>query len=122
VEYWLPLALGDEQTVIYFSISRQGQLVGHIFLHDMNRATGEALIGYHLFQPSYRGHGIGTKALRLLLRYVSEHTDFHHLVIITSEDNVASRRIAEKCGFTYTGPAREGPPLICYEWQRDAGR
>jgi RimJ/RimL family protein N-acetyltransferase len=119
VKYWLPLALDEEQTVIYFSISRQGQLVGHIFLHDMNQVTGEALIGYYLFQPHYRGQGIGAKALRLLLRYASDHTEFHHLVIITGEENVASRRIAEKCGFSCTGPAREGPPLICYEWRRE---
>ncbi len=113
---WLPLALKGEQGVVYFSIYQQDSLVGQIFLHDGNPQTGESLIGYHLFQPEYRGQGIGTIALGLLLKYVKEQTNFHHLVIITDEANKASQRIAEKCGFKFTGSAWEGPPLICYEW------
>jgi RimJ/RimL family protein N-acetyltransferase len=118
VDTWLPLALKAEREVVYFSIYQQEKLVGQIFLHDGNSQTGESLVGYHLFQPEYRGQGIGTSALDLLLHYVKASTKFHHLVIITDEENKASQRIAEKCGFRFTGPAREGLPLIRYEWQR----
>jgi RimJ/RimL family protein N-acetyltransferase len=118
VDNWFSLALEGEQGVIYFAIYQQDCLVGQIFLHNGNPQTGESLVGYHLFQPEYRGQGTGTKALGLLLRYVEESTNFQHLVIITDKDNKASQRIAEKCGFRFSGPAREGLPLICYTWQR----
>src|SRR4051794_8896956 len=67
VDTWLPLALKAEREVVYFSIYQQEKLVGQIFLHDGNSQTGEFLVGYHLFQPEYRGQGIGTSALNLLL-------------------------------------------------------
>jgi ribosomal-protein-serine acetyltransferase len=86
--------------------------------HDYDREQQESLIGYHLFQPQDRGHGIGTMALRLLIQYVLTETQIRRLVIITDIDNYASQRIATKGGFVYRGPAREGLPLICYEWQR----
>jgi RimJ/RimL family protein N-acetyltransferase len=122
---WLALAQQGDESLIYFSISLQekedgdkNKLIGQIFLHDYDQGQQESLIGYHLFQPQDRGHGIGTVALRLLLEYVLAETPIRRLVIITDQENRASQRIAEKCGFVYTGPAREGLPLICYEWRR----
>jgi RimJ/RimL family protein N-acetyltransferase len=115
---WLEWARTGQHDTLYFSVFRDNRLVGQIFLHDQNPQTGESLIGYHLFQPQDRGQGIGTQALKLLVAYVVERTNLNYLVIITDEDNWPSRRIAEKCGFTYAGPAREGPPLICFAWRR----
>lgn len=121
-DHWLALANEGDNTVVYFSIYLQDKdekrLVGQIFLHDYDQAQQESLIGYHLFQPQNRGQGIGTIALHLLVDYVLAETQIRRLVIITDLDNRASQRIAEKCDFVYTGPAREGLPLICYEWQR----
>jgi RimJ/RimL family protein N-acetyltransferase len=40
------------------------------------------------------------------------------LVVITSDDNVASQRIARKCGFVPIGPPREDPLHgVCLEWR-----
>ncbi|CAN5565107.1 hypothetical protein BH10CHL1_BH10CHL1_07340 [soil metagenome] len=119
MEKWLAWSLVGERAVTYFSIYQGNRIVGQIFLHDGDSQTGESLIGYHLFQPQDRGRGIGTQALTLLLKYAVEQTNFTQLVIITDVDNQASRRIAEKCGFVYSGPAREGLPLICYQWHRN---
>lgn len=120
---WLAVAQQEGQTIVYFSIYQRVDneeiLVGQIFLHDYEAAQQAALIGYHLFQPAYRGQGIGTLALHLLLQYVLTSTPIRHLTIITDQENRASQRVAEKCGFVYTGPAREGLPLICYTWSRD---
>jgi RimJ/RimL family protein N-acetyltransferase len=122
---WLAAAWQDDQTIVYFSVYQrhndEDALVGQIFLHDYDAAQQQALIGYHLFQPAYRGQGIGTLALGLLLQYVLAETQILRLTIITDLENRASQRIAEKCGFVYSGPAREGLPLICYTWQRDCG-
>lgn len=116
VEKWLSRAV-EHGDVYYFSIYWEKTLVGQIFLHDIDQQSGEALIGYHLFEPRYRGLGIGTKALGLLQKFVVECTDLTRLIIITSSDNVASQRIAQKCGFINAGTPREDPIHgVLFEW------
>jgi RimJ/RimL family protein N-acetyltransferase len=91
--------------------------VGQIFLHDVDPQAATALVGYHLFDVQTRGKGVGTRALGLLQDYAVEESDLKRLVIITTRDNVASRRVAEKCGFEYVGPQRERPDVgVCYAW------
>jgi len=115
VNHWLSSAM-EHDAVYYFSIWRAEELVGQIFLHDINWQVGEALVGYHLFDPGHRGLGIGTRALTLLKTFVAENTGLAKLVIITSADNLASQRIAQKCNFTYVGVPREDPHGLVYQW------
>lgn len=115
VARWLRVA-EDGDDSLYFAICSEGALVGQIFLHDLDEQTGESLVGYHLLQPRFRGRGIGTRALGLLQGYVRDRSTLRRLVIITSGDNVASRRIAEKCGFRYVGPPREDPTGVALIW------
>ena len=110
------LALQDE-AVYYFSIYRQEEIVGQIYLHDIDWLDGSGMIGYHLFQPGYRGQGIGTKSLRLLQQFVLECTNLIQLVIITGSKNKASCRMAEKCDFEYIGTAREDQNNVVYLWK-----
>jgi RimJ/RimL family protein N-acetyltransferase len=117
VEHYLACAPA-EPTLYYFSIYQEETPVGQIVLHDINHETGESLVGYCLFTPAWRGRGIGTRALRLLQRYVTELTGLTHLVIITGVDNLPSQHIAQKCGFLFAGGAREDPEqLVVYEWR-----
>ena len=116
VERWLSRAQRQDD-VRYFSAHEGAALVGQIFLHDIDTEHAEALVGYHLFERRFRGRGIGTKMLALLQRYVREETTLRRLVAITSDDNVASQRVALKCGFVHTGPPREDPVHgMCFEW------
>ena len=113
--------------VHFFSIYEDRTLVGQIYLHDIDMQSGDALIGYHLFQPDYRGRGIGARALGLLQTYVLKETAIKRLIIITGRDNGASRGIAAKRGFEYIGGAREDPEnLVVYAWStivnRETGR
>ncbi len=103
------------EDLLYFSVALGTKLVGQIFLHDMDLDQHEAMVGYHIFDAETRGGGYGAAALDALWLYAFRELGLHRLVIITSLDNAASRRIAEKCGFVEIGPAREGPELIGYE-------
>jgi len=117
VEKWLSRAL-ERDDVHYLAISWRDQIVGQIFLHDIDPHTRKALVGYHLFEPRFRGRGIGTKALALLQRYVTQETTLTKVVAITSDDNIASQRIAQKCGFAHVGAPREDPLHgMCFEWE-----
>ena len=108
-----------QSDICYFSIEVEGELAGQIFLHDIDLSTGAALVGYHLFEPRWRGRGIGTQALKLLQKYVTADTTLTKLVLITSADNIASRRAAEKAGFTHAGPPLEDPTGILLTWTRE---
>jgi RimJ/RimL family protein N-acetyltransferase len=117
VDRWLTRAEASDREY-YFSVRRRGALVGQILLHDLDPTTGEALVGYHLFDPALRGRGIGTAMLGLLQRFVAQETGMRRLVIITEDANQASRRIAEKCGFVCVGAPREDPLHgLVYEWR-----
>jgi RimJ/RimL family protein N-acetyltransferase len=111
---WLDNASTD-RTCLYFAIERDSRLVGQIILHDIDSERAEAMVGYHIFRAADRGTGTGAAALRALCDYAFGELRVGRLVIITTLDNAASRRLAEKCGFRETGPAREGPHLVTYQ-------
>jgi RimJ/RimL family protein N-acetyltransferase len=67
--------------------------------------TGVAETGYRL-GPGGRGHGCATEAVREVARYVFG-LGFHRLELVAATGNVASRRIAERVGFTREGVLRE---------------
>jgi RimJ/RimL family protein N-acetyltransferase len=115
VERWLAAAAHDPG-VYYFAVRRGADLVGQILLHDADWSAGEALVAYHVLRPELRGRGVGSRALALLQRWVRAHTDLRRLLVITSADNAASRRTAEKCGFVPIGAPREDPNGVVLAW------
>jgi RimJ/RimL family protein N-acetyltransferase len=114
---WLQRAT-DRDDVYYFSILVGDRTVGQIFLHDVDWTRRRSLIGYHVFEAGNRGKGIGTSALQLLLRYIVEMATLDRLVAITSAENVASQRIAKKCGFRKVGAPREDPTGVVLVWDQ----
>ena len=115
--FWLAEAKSRDD-VIYFGVRTDGELVGQFFLHDIDEQQGEALLGYHLFEPRFRARGIGSTALKLLQRYVAEKTTLRCVFAITNIANTPSRRIVARCGFVEVGASREDPELsVVMEWQ-----
>ena len=102
VEYWVSEASRHDD-ILCFSIFLGRDPIGQILLHDLNMHTGESLVAYHPFDLQLRGRGLGTQALQLLKSYVLERTTLKKLIMITSRDNLASQKIALKCGFRYAG-------------------
>ena len=64
-------------------------------------------IGYTIFDPQRRGQGIMTQALSLLTDYLFQSTKIHRVQLIIADGNIASEKVAQKCGFTYEGTARQ---------------
>lgn len=61
-----------------------------------------------------RGEGIAPRALTAFLGWAAAHIGLRRAHLACHIDNVASRRVAEKCGFTLAG--REGEE---YQFWRD---
>jgi RimJ/RimL family protein N-acetyltransferase len=60
-----------------------------------------------MFDPLQQGQGIMTEALSLFTDYLFQSTKIHRVQLIIADGNIASEKVAQKCGFTYEGTARQ---------------
>jgi|GEM_PF-565470 len=91
---------GHVPQTIYW-IERDGEIVGigkmRHYLNDDLRNSGGGHIGIGGIAKENRGKGIGTEALGLLIRELQKLGEKEILLTI-NEENIGSRRIAEKNG------------------------
>jgi ribosomal-protein-alanine N-acetyltransferase len=80
------------------------EAVGHLYL-ALTRVGRQCRLGYWLV-PAARRQGLGSSAVRLISRWVLTRTEVYRLVAEVHPENVASRRLLEKCGFTLEGTLR----------------
>jgi RimJ/RimL family protein N-acetyltransferase len=92
---------GDHEA---FAIEVDGRVVGGIGL-GLNSHGYRGSIGYWVAKHE-RGHGICTRALRLLARHAIEDLRLQSVQLATDPDNIASQRVAEKVGFRREGVMR----------------
>jgi RimJ/RimL family protein N-acetyltransferase len=59
----------------------------------------ETEVGF-LLDRSFWGKGYATEAARASLRFGFEHFNLDHIIALVHPDNLASRRVIEKCGMT----------------------
>ncbi|MDF2841382.1 MAG: rimL [Clostridia bacterium] len=87
--------------------NKSGRLLGDIaFFKGVNYLPGFE-IGYNIFRSEDRGKGYTTEALRLFSAYLFETKTIHRLEVHADMNNTGSRKVAEKCGFTYEGMKRQ---------------
>ena len=106
LEYMSFLAKSGQGQIYSFVIDYNGRAVGSISAtrqQDIHSRTAEA--GYYIAEEFW-GLGIGTSALRQLRRYIFSRTDIIRLFAMPFDDNAASCRILENCGFSLEGILR----------------
>jgi RimJ/RimL family protein N-acetyltransferase len=64
-------------------------------------------LGYRLFDPKLAGRGYVTEACKLLTDYLFNVHQYHRLELLSAPENVASVRVAQKCGFSAEGTLRQ---------------
>jgi ribosomal-protein-serine acetyltransferase len=96
-------------------IWQNGQLIGGIAYLSVDHNSNKAEIGYWLSQ-TYVGKGLVTRACRAVITHLFSVEKLHRLEIQAVVDNVRSRAVAERLGFTLEGIKRES------EWITDAYR
>jgi RimJ/RimL family protein N-acetyltransferase len=95
--HWAKI-LGDA-TIILKTILVDGQVAGTVMSFEM---FGEREVGYWIGR-SYWGKGVATRALAAFLKHVTERPLYAHV----AKDNIGSRRVLEKCGFTICGEGKD---------------
>ncbi len=83
-----------------------GEMLGEVELAELDLCHGTAEIACWAL-PAARGRGMTTTALSAVLRFGFGGLGLHRLTYAWAEGNIASRRVAEKCGFRIEGRLRE---------------
>ena len=95
----LHLAIADPES---------GSFLGEVLLFVRTPEAGETGIGEiaYVVAPEARGRGIAPQAVRLLSDWAFAELPLERLQLSIHPNNGASRRVAEKTGYTYEGTLR----------------
>ena len=83
-----------------------GECIGQIayFLVDNHNNFGEI---EYCIGTGYQGRGYATEATKAVICYGFDSIHFNKIQICVRPSNTSSRKVIEKCGFTYEGILRE---------------
>lgn len=105
-KFWIEIA-GNEDPVCNFAITVDNEAIGGIGLtlgQDIERISAE--VGYWLGE-NYWEQGITSSALKGIVEYGFEELKLNRIFAKPLENNIASRRVLEKNGFTLEGILRK---------------
>lgn len=95
-----------ETMEIFVVIDEAASIIGRVFHFKTVPYFNSREIGYSLFSPAARGKGIMSEAVQLLTDYLFNTMLINRLEIHMNVDNIASEKVAIKCGFKAEGIAR----------------
>ena len=84
---------------------QSGECIGQIAFFLVDTRNEFAEIEYCI-ATEYQNKGYMTEAVNALLKFGFTVMDLHRIQISAKDFNVPSRRVIEKCGFTYEGTLR----------------
>jgi ribosomal-protein-alanine N-acetyltransferase len=87
-------------------IGDRDQIIGHIEFFETVSYLDEIELSYQLYSREYDGRGIITEAVGLLTGYLFGRKKINRIRLIIAPGNAASKRVAEKSGYTFEGLAR----------------
>ncbi|MER7132220.1 GNAT family N-acetyltransferase [Streptosporangium saharense] len=115
--------LAGERVELTIREAATDAFAGHIQLTSIVPVLCQAMTGYSLL-PAFRGRGLTTRAVDLLVGWAFEHTPLARIVAGTSPGNHASHRVLERAGFTRDRlvrgllPGPDGTRLDDLQWYR----
>ena len=85
----------EDSPLVYAILLNDGQYIGHIQAAPID---GGWEIGYHIGK-AHTGNGYAAEAVGAFLNPIMERLGISQIVGVCRADNMASRRVLEKCGF-----------------------
>ncbi|MEY2452651.1 MAG: hypothetical protein QOD92_2225 [Acidimicrobiaceae bacterium] len=91
---------GDAEPRPTGCVEVSGVVVGWVdYDHDRSwLEPHEVNVGYNVFEP-FRGHGYGTRAVRLLMRHLAMETEWQVATLLIHPENERSLALARRAGF-----------------------
>ena len=99
------VASGDVMFTVYEKVTWRP--IGNADLRQIDYRHRSASFGIMIGEPSCRGRGYGTEAVRLVLDYAFTGLGLHNVLLTTFAFNFAGRRAYEKAGFKVIGRRRQ---------------
>lgn len=96
---------------IQYSIYDSDKFIGRIGFNHMDSVNHKAEIGYWIIEEA-QGKGIITQSVKKLLIQAFSDLNLNKIVIKAGIENIKSRNIPEKLGFTMEGIERDGELLV----------
>lgn len=107
-EDWYDQNIGNTSSLRLIIETDAGDAVGVIMLKDIDWKNRRATHGIKLARASDRARGIGTDALRAIMRYAFNELQLHRLDSVILEGNEPSYHLhCAKCGWTPEGRQRQ---------------
>jgi len=91
-------------------IEYDGSLAGVITFNKIDHNLKKAVIGYWISED-HQGKGIVTKSCRTLIDYAFNTLNMKKVEISVATENVSSRQVCERLGFTLEGTIRNSENL-----------
>ena len=82
-----------------------GRLVGSVGLHRTDWQVPKTEVGYWV-RTSAAGNGYVTEGVQALVACAFDRLGAQRVELVTDEENIASRKVAERCGFELEGILR----------------
>ncbi|HEU4718784.1 MAG TPA: GNAT family N-acetyltransferase [Bacteroidia bacterium] len=104
-------------------LRKEEKLIGQIIVKDINQRVPKGEAGYFLAKEFY-GNGFASEALKKVTDYFLGEQKFAKLMCRIENRNSASRKVAEKAGYTFSGTLRndfrtlEGRLMDCEVWEK----
>lgn len=102
----------------FAAVDGKGVFLGLALAPHIDRREGEIELGY-MVAAHARGRGAATAMLDLLTRWAFEELEMQRAYLIIHVENVASERVAERCGYVREGVMRS--ILLKADQRIDAG-
>lgn len=84
----------------------EGDVAGHIEFYRPVAYWDAWELSYQLYDSRFAGKGYTSEAVQLMVDYLFATKKPNRIQLAVVPENAASRRVAEKCGFTLEGTAR----------------
>jgi RimJ/RimL family protein N-acetyltransferase len=105
-EYLREANLEEEKYTLFFMIKVNEQIVGATWLENITQ--NDAKIGIYIALTNYRGKGIGSKVIKILIAIGFKEMNLKKLYLNVREKNINAIECYKKCGFKIT---KEYPKL-----------
>ena len=96
---------GEALSLAIVDATQPERVWGGASIYDVDLDEARAAVGYWL-APEARGRGAATRTVRLLAGWAFDQLGVARLELTCAPDNIASQRVAERCGFVREGLLR----------------
>ncbi len=88
-------------------------LVGNCGFVEIDDVKNEAVLRITIGNPDFRGKGLGTEAVSLLLQHARTHSGWKRVTLKVLKSNIRALRTYEKSGFRTTGEeTKQNKPIL----------